>query len=138
MNHTFLLQPAVWTVTGSFKELQVTGKTTVFPRDGKWIIDSFIQLENGAILQTDYSIVPLKEACASTSFTATSTVLGAMVGTFTIKDNKIIEDYGTDNPAITGQEIMTMLDESHYISEGILYHQGISKSSWSLTFTKIP
>lgn len=141
MLHTFLLQPITWGVTGSYtsmgKTLLVTGKSTILHNEKTWIIDSFIQLENGVVLQTDYKVEPFKVSCASGAFTAASSILGELAGTFTIQDNKIIEVYHTKDQQFTGQEIMTMLDENHYTSIGTLYQHGTVKSTWSLNLTKI-
>jgi len=141
MLHTFLLQPSTWDVTGSYtsmgKTLSVTGKSTIVHHEKTWIIDSFIQLENGVVLQTDYKVEPLKVSCAGVAFTASSSILGELDGNFTIQDDKIIEVYHTKDQQFTGQETMTMLDENHYISKGTLHQQGIVKSTWSLNLTKI-
>ena len=140
MPHTFLLKPAASDVTGTYtsteKTLLVTGKSTIVHHEKIWAVDSFIQLENGVVLQTDYKVEPLKISCLSVAFTAASSVLGELAGNFTIQDDKIIEVYNTKNQQFTGQEIMTMLDENHYISKGCLYQQGIVESTWLLNLTK--
>lgn len=144
MAHTFFLQSAIWDLTGSFasagktadKTVLVTGISTVTLLEKKMIIECCMQLENGSILQINYEIVPFKDLGTNTTFTATSNALGNLTGTFMLRDNKIIEVYNTENRQLMGKEVMTMLDENHYTSEGALYQQELVKSSWSLNYTK--
>lgn len=142
MLHTFLVQPAIWNITGSHsaagKTVQLTGKSTVIHQGKKWTIACLLQLENGGTLNINYDVVPCKDACARTPFTATSTGIGKLTGTFTMQDNKIIEDYTTENQQLIGQEIMTMLNENHYSTAGTLRQQGTVKSTWLLDMTKMP
>ena len=141
MPHTFLLQPASWSVTGSYtaaeNTFKVTGKSTVTHHENKWLIDSAMKLENGVAVQNDYEVVPFKGTNTSTPWTAMNPMLGKLIGTFTLQNNHIIESYHTEDQQFVGKEIMIMLDANHYTCEGTMYHQGKIKSSWTLDMIKI-
>lgn len=136
MNHTFLLQPTMWQVIGTYsaagKTLNVSGISTVTHNGQQWIVESSLKLDNGTAMQNDYTVVPIKNSELKTTFVAQNPFLGKLIGTFELDGASIIEKYHTADHQFEGKEIMTMVDQNHYTCQGTMYNQGNVKSTWTL------
>ena len=136
MNHTFLLQPTTWQVTGTYssasKKFSVIGTSTIIHYEQQWIVESSLKLDNGIAMQNDYTVVPIKNNHNKTTFFLQNPFLGKLIGTFELHGTNIIEQYHTEDHQFEGKEIMIMLDSNHYTCQGTMYNRGDVKSTWIL------
>lgn len=140
MNHTFLLEEAVWDAEGLYSDLtrgvefRCVAQSTVTHQPHVWTISGKMSLfsEPPVSFQNTYAVQPYKPE-APTLWTSFNPDLGKIQGQFIIEKNIILSTYATSDGQLEGQEKMEQIDPDTYSCVGMLGNPGRPLFSWTVT-----
>ena len=144
MNHKFLFEEKEWKLKGTYtddkgRRTNVTGKTTVLHKFGKWEVDAemYVPLKGGKTLdlRNIFNIKPFKKNGFETTWTSDNKIIGKYTGRFFIAGNIIFSTYSARNGEYVGHETMEYIGGSKYAGYGKLFHNGDMESSWKVTLS---
>jgi hypothetical protein len=131
MEHSFILRPGKWEISGSTIDVAsnpniAVGYAVVTHEGNRWVIEEHIN-EVG----THYDIPTVLPAANAAAFKGTSGIAGAFRGTFAFFDDQILAAWHSDDGKYVTVASYRMLSEERYESRGALFLDGGHVSSWS-------
>jgi hypothetical protein len=142
MNHTFLLEPAVWTSQGTFwsadgESREALGRTEIAHRPECWLLARTLKVLGSPHVEFvhAYSITPPGRAQCM-KWTAEEATLGKLSGTFSIVGTSIVSVYTCSASGYHGAEHLGQVDSDHYHATGILLLNERKLYSWQSVLTR--
>jgi hypothetical protein len=141
MKHKFLFEEKEWKVKGVYsddsgKKLNVTGKTKIMHKLGKWIMEAemFVPIKKDKTfdLRNTYIIKPMKKDGFETTWTSENKINGKFSGRFFIAGNVIFSSYSDKKGEYVGHETMEYMGAGKYTGSGKLYYREQMVSSWKV------
>jgi hypothetical protein len=133
--HTYLLKPGRWEITGS--TIDVAGNPNVMigyavvTHGESWDVQEQVN-EN----TSRYDVRPPAAGMPATTFTGTHAILGNVQGAYAFFEDMILSSYRSDAGDYAASEIFRRITEDHYEVRGALFLHGGHVSSWSLTMLR--
>ena len=137
MSHTFLLEPGVWTGTGTLwradgEPLETLSRTEIAHRPECWLLSGTLKVLGAPPTEfvSAYLIEPLASGERSVRWTFESAMFGAIQGRFALIGRSILSAYGCDASGYHGSEHLGQIDPANYRSVGMLLLKGQMIYSW--------
>jgi hypothetical protein len=143
MNHTFLYEPGVWTLTGMFwsadgQGMAVDGSTEISHGPHCWLLAGRMRVlaSPPAEFVNVYNIqIPGKDALAS-KWTSENSSLGKLHGVYTVVGPAILSLYRSEQGGYLGTEHLEQITADQYSAYGVLLMDDRRLSSWQVTLTR--
>ncbi|HUK01919.1 MAG TPA: hypothetical protein VLW26_06530 [Steroidobacteraceae bacterium] len=143
MHHTFLYEPGLWTLTGTFwsgdgQGIPVEGRTEISHGTACWMLAGRMKVlaSPPAEFVNIYTIeIPGKDALAS-RWSSDSSALGKLHGVFAIVGPTIVSLYRSEQGGYQGTECLRQVSADRYEAHALLLMEGQRLSSWQLTLTR--
>lgn len=141
--HTFLLQEAHWSATGTLSDpngrlSSIVGTAVVKHTEDYWLNQSNMQIAGDASISFSncYEIEPMVAGMETTIWETEHPSLGLVIGTLAIVGSAIILSYAAQGGYYSGTEIFSQLDADHYLNWGVLWQGDQKVSSWQAQLTR--
>jgi hypothetical protein len=144
MKHKFLFEEKEWKAKGFYtgengKKTDVTGKTVVKHKSGKWILEAemYVPMKGGKTLdlRNVYEVKPFKKGSVETTWTSENKINGKFTGRFFVAGNVIFSTYVDKKGDYVGHETMEYMGNGRYNGYGKLYYNDELASSWKVTLS---
>lgn len=145
MTHTYLLEPAVWTGTGTFwredgEPIPAECRTEVAHQSDCWLISGSLKVLGSPPVEfrNAYWIERAAKKGGCLRWTSDNATLGKQQGTFSVLERCILSVYRCTVSGYHGAEHYGQLDADHYEASGVLLLDSRRLSSWELLLTREP
>jgi hypothetical protein len=143
MHHTFLFEPGLWTLSGTFwtadeQGIAVEGRTEISHGKDCWMLAGRMRVlaSPPAEFVNVYCIeVPGREALAS-KWTSENSTLGKLHGVFSVAGQAILSLYRSEQGGYYGTEHLRQITLDQYEGFGVLLMDSRRLSSWQLTLQR--
>lgn len=143
MRHTFLFEPAVWSVGGTFwagdrRPIDAQGRIEIAHRESCWLLGGSMKILSSPPVEfvSAYSIeLPGRDA-STLKWTAENAMLGKLLGVFSIVGASILSIFHSTDGTYQGTEHMAQVDADNYRACAMLLFNQRKLSSWQVTLTR--
>ncbi len=143
MRHTFLFEPGVWALSGTFwtedeKSIAVDGRTEISHSKECWLLAGRMRVlaSPPAEFVNVYNIeVPGQDALSS-KWTSENSTLGKLHGVFAVVGPAILSLYRSEQCGYHGTEHLRMISPNEYEAFGVLLMDDRRLSSWQVTLKR--
>ncbi|MDR1545157.1 MAG: hypothetical protein LBU12_00255 [Deltaproteobacteria bacterium] len=143
MDHTYLFQPGLWSVEGSFYDRQEgrhrqSGQLAVIHEPDLWTIDSQINVSGQDVRDflTRYEVTPFKPGAAHTEWKSLSGGPEPIFGLFVVVEDCLMMPWQSRSGLYWGQEVLARLGPDEYLSRGFAFIKDEKASSWAVKLTR--
>ncbi len=143
MRHTYLLEPGIWTGTGTFwredgEPLPAECRTEVAHQSDCWLIAGSLKVLGSPPVEfrNAYSIEPPAKKGGCLRWNSENATLGKVQGTFSVLDQCILSVYTGATAGYHGAEHYGRIDADHYQASGVLLLEARRVSSWEILLTR--
>ena len=145
MSHTYLLEPGVWTGTGTFwredgEPLPAEWRTEVTHQSDCWLMAGSLRVLGAPPVEfrNAYSIEPPAKKGACLRWISENAALGKLQGTFSLLERCIVSIYQSEANGYHGAEHYGRIDPERYQASGALLLGARQLSSWEILLTRAP
>jgi hypothetical protein len=143
MSHTFLFEPGIWTLTGTFWSadglgIPVDGRTEISHGADSWLLAGRMRVltHPPAEFVNIYTIeIPGQGALAS-RWSSENSTLGRLHGVFTVIGPSILSMYRSERGGYQGTEYLRQMAPHQYEGFGALLMEDRRLSSWQVMLTR--
>ena len=143
LKHTFLFEPAVWSVGGTFwagdrRQIDAQGRIEITHRDTCWLLAGSMKVLSSPPVEfvSAYSIdLPGRDA-TTLKWTAENAMLGKLQGVFSVVGDSILSIFNSSDGAYQGTEYLTLVSPQNYRACAMLLFSGRKLSSWQVELTR--
>jgi hypothetical protein len=143
LQHTFLFEPAVWSVGGTFwagdrQPIDAQGRIEISHRDTCWLLSGSMRVLSSPPVEfvSAYSIgLPGRDA-STLQWTAENAMLGKLVGVFSVVGNSILSIFHSADGSYQGTEHLALVDADNYHACAMLLFNNRKLSSWNVRLTR--
>jgi hypothetical protein len=143
LKHTFLFEPAVWSVGGTFwagdrRSIGAQGRIEITHRDTCWLLAGSMKVLSSPPVEfvSAYSIdLPGRDA-TTLKWTAENAMLGKLQGVFSVVGDSILSIFNSSDGAYQGTEYLTLVSPQNYRACAMLLFSGRKLSSWQVELTR--
>jgi hypothetical protein len=143
MAHTFLFEPGVWTLDGTFwsadgRSMAVVGHTEVSHGHECWMLAGRMRVlaTPPADFVSVYRIAVPGHDGRGYKWMSDDSTLGKLHGTFTVVDSAIISMYRSEQGGYQGTEHLRQVGPDEYDAYGVLLMEDRRLSSWHVTLKR--
>ena len=143
MNHTFLFEPGLWTLTGMFWSAEglgiaVDGRTEISHGKDCWLLAGRMRVRASppAEFVNIYSIQVPGPGALSSKWSSENSTLGRLHGVFTVIGPTILSIYRSERGGYQGTEHLRQINPEQYEAFGALLMEDMRLSSWQVTLTR--
>ncbi|HEY2339428.1 MAG TPA: hypothetical protein VGN03_04805 [Steroidobacteraceae bacterium] len=139
MKHTYLFEPAVWSVAGTFwradgEALEAVGRTQIAHRQECWLLSGTLKVLSSPPVEFvhAYWIEPPGPQGGSVRWTFENAMFGKLKGRYSVIGPSILSVYGCEESGYHGAEHLAQLDADDYRSTGMLLLKDRVMYSWQM------
>jgi hypothetical protein len=143
MSHTYLLEPGLWTGTGTFwredgEALPAEWRTEITHQSACWLLAGSLRVLGSPPVEfrNVYSIEPPAKQGACLRWISQNAELGKIQGTFSVLGCCILSIYQSEGSGYHGAEHYGRIDPEHYQAAGVLLLGARQLSSWEILLTR--
>ncbi|HTV52050.1 MAG TPA: hypothetical protein VME21_12745 [Steroidobacteraceae bacterium] len=143
VNHTFIYEPGVWTLTGMFWSadglgIAVDGRTEISHGRDCWMLAGRMRVlaTPPAEFVNIYNIEIPGRGALSSKWTSENSTLGRLHGVFTVIGPSILSMYRSDHGGYQGTEHLRQISPDEYEGFGALLMDDKRLSSWQVTLRR--
>lgn len=143
MNHTYLLEPGIWTGRGTFwredgEALLAESQTEVAHQNDCWLITGSLKVFGSPPVEfrNAYSIELPTKTGRCLKWTSENATLGKVRGTFSVLEHCIMSVYSCETAGYHGAEHYGRIDAEQYQASGVLLLEARRLSSWEILLTR--
>ena len=143
MGHTFLFEPAVWSVAGTFwagdkRPIDAQGRIEITHRDTCWLLAGSMKVLSSPPVEfvSAYSIELPGRDPTTLKWKAENAMLGKLLGVFSIVGGSILSIFHSSDGTYQGTEHLAQVNADHYRACAMLLFNDRKLSSWQVTLTR--
>jgi hypothetical protein len=144
LKHTFLFEPAAWSVSGTFwagdrQPTDAQGRIEICHRESCWLLAGSMKVMSAPPVEfvSAYSIeLPGRDA-TTLRWTAENAMLGKLHGVFSVVGGSILSVFHSDDGAYRGTEHLALIDPDNYRACAMLVFNHRKLSSWQVHLMRI-
>jgi hypothetical protein len=143
LGHTFLFEPAVWSVGGMFwagdrQPIDAQGRIEITHRETCWLLAGSMKVLSSPHVEfvSAYSIELPGRDPTTLKWTAENAMLGKLLGVFSIVGGSILSIFHSTDGAYQGTEHLAQVDADHYRACAMLLFNDRKLSSWQVMLTR--
>jgi hypothetical protein len=143
VGHTFLFEPAVWSVGGTFwagdrQPIDTQGRIEITHRDTCWLLAGSMKVLSSPHVEfvSAYSIELPGRDPTTLKWTAENAMLGKLLGVFSVVGGSILSIFRSTDGSYQGTEHLSQVDADHYRACAMLLFDDRKLSSWQVTLTR--
>jgi hypothetical protein len=144
LKHTFLFEPAAWSVAGTFwagdrQPIDAQGRIEICHRDSCWLLAGSMKVLSAPPVEfvSAYSIELPDRDATTLKWTAENAMLGKLSGVFSIVGDSILSNFHSADGAYRGTEHLALIDPDNYRACAMLLFNNRKLSSWQVQLTRI-
>ena len=138
MNHTYLLEPGLWEISGAYYD----ANDNPFPQKGQlvivhspdiWTIEGEVTITTHETqkVTSRYEVQPLAEGASFTEWRSETGGPEPVLGLFVMVEDVLMSPWHSRSGAYWGQEILRQISEDEYQGRGFAFLNDQKVSSWS-------
>ena len=142
IQHTYLLQPGLWEITGVYFDVNNNG----FPQKGQlvishepdlWTVEGRVTITTHETqsVNSRYDVEPLAPGASFTQWKSETGGPEPVFGLYVLVDDTIMSPWQSQSGAYWGQEVLTRVSEGEYRGRGFAFLQNEKVSAWATTLT---
>jgi hypothetical protein len=144
LKHTFLFEPAEWSVVGTFwagdrRPVGAQGRIEISHREACWLLAGSMKVLSCPPVEfvSAYSIeLPGRDA-TTLKWTAENAMLGKLQGVFSVVGASILSIFHSTDGTYQGTEHLALIDENSYRACAMLLFNDRKLSSWQVELSRI-
>jgi hypothetical protein len=144
LKHTFLFEPAVWSVVGTFwagdrRPADAQGRIEISHRDACWLLAGSMKVLSCPPVEfvSAYSIELPGRDVTTLKWTAENAMLGKLQGVFSVVGGSILSYFHSADGTYQGTEHLALIDADNYLACAMLLFNNRKLSSWQVQLTRI-
>jgi hypothetical protein len=143
VKHTFLFEPAVWSVGGTFwagdrRAVDAQGRIEITHRDTCWLLAGSMKVLSSPTVEfvSAYSIELPGRDPTTLKWTAENAMLGKLLGVFSVVGESILSIFHSTDGSYQGTEHLAQLSPDSYRACAMLLFNQRKLSSWQVKLTR--
>lgn len=143
LKHTFLFEPAVWNVSGTFwagdrPPVEAQGRIEISHRDSCWLLAGSMKVLSCPPVEfvSAYSIDLPGHDASTLKWTAENAMLGKLAGVFSVVGDSILSIFHSADGSYQGAEHLSIVDADNYRACAMLLFNKRKLSSWDVQLAR--